>query len=119
CQPTDPNGAAGPNSFIETVNTSLTIYDKTTGTPIPGGGVTSFRDFFEPLGGELSFSDPVVIYNDITQKFFVCILDFNTSNQSRLDVAISKTSNPTLNPSDWNMFRYNVNDGVGSSFDFA
>src|SRR5262249_49375060 len=58
-------------------------------------------------------------YNDMTQRFFIGILDFDLSSNSRLDVAISKSNNPTgLGTADWNFYRFNVNDGVGG-FDFA
>jgi hypothetical protein len=115
CQPPDNNGAVGPNYFVETVNTSLAIYNKTTGA-ILSGYPKSFASFFAPLGGELSFSDPVVAYDEISQKFVVGILDYNTFSQCRLDVAVSDTSDPT---GTWTLKRYDVNDHVGASFDFA
>lgn len=117
--PPDSDGAVGPNSFIAAANLAIGAFDKVTGNPIAGGAVESLGTFFAPLGGVLSLSDPVVVYNEITGKFFVESLDFNTSNQTRLDVAISKTSNPTLNGGDWNFFRYDVNDHTGANFDFA
>src|SRR5262249_34767818 len=116
CSPPDTIGAAGPSSFIETVNTSLRIYQK-NGTPVTS--ITSFASFFSPLGGTLSFSDPVIVYNEFTGRFFIGLLDFNTSSQSRLDVAISKSSNPTtLTTADWNFFRYNLDD-PSAGFDFG
>jgi hypothetical protein len=119
CSPPDTIGAAGPGEYIETVNTSLALYDKSTGALLPGTSITSFGTFFSPLGGALEFSDPIIVYNDITQHFFIGLLDFDFSSNSRLDVAISKTNNPTgLGTADWDFFRFNVNDGVGG-FDFA
>jgi hypothetical protein len=122
--PPDSDGAVGPNSFIEAVNVSLAIYNKTTGGTLPGGSITPFSTFFSSLGTSgVTFSDPIVVYNDVTQRFAVGILDFHVVNNavtdSRLDFAISKTSNPTLSASDWNFFRYNTNDGVGASLDFS
>lgn len=115
-RPPDSDGAVGPNSFIAAVNLALRIFQK-SGTGLTS--LTSFSTFFSPLGGTLSFSDPVVVYNDITQRFFVGMLDFDEVSNMRLDVAMSKSSNPaTLTTADWNFFRYNVNDGVGG-FDFA
>jgi hypothetical protein len=109
--PPDTNGAAGPSSYIESVNTTLAMYDKTTGVRI--AGPTSFGSFFAPLGGELSFSDPVVIYNEVTQRYGIGILDFSGS-ACRLDFAISNTSNPTtLTSANWSFARFNTNDGVG------
>jgi hypothetical protein len=118
--PPDSDGTVGPNSFIAIANNAVGIFDKVTGNPIAGGAVESTNTFFNAgLGGVLNLSDPVVIYNEITGQFFVEELDYNTSNASRLDVAISKGNNPTLSASDWNFFRYDVNDHTGANFDFA
>src|SRR4051812_18637267 len=57
--PPDSDGAVGPSSYIEAVNTALAIYNKSTGLPIAGGGITQFSTFFSSLGGVLSFSDPI------------------------------------------------------------
>jgi hypothetical protein len=117
CQPPDTIGAAGPGRYIETVNTALAMYDKTSGATLVGP--TSFASFFAPLGGELSFSDPTVTYDEIHQRFVIAALDFDTNSQCRLDVAISKSNDPTtLGSADWDFNRYDVNDGVGG-FDFA
>ncbi len=116
CSPPDTIGAAGPNSFIESVNTAMGLYNKTTGAQISRVELGSF--FNTGLGGVLSLSDPVVIYDEQVNQFVLGILDFSFGGQSRLDVAISNTSDPTLSASDWTFRRYNVNDGVGG-FDFA
>jgi hypothetical protein len=116
-QPPDTIGAAGPSSYIETVNTALAIYNKTNGAALVAS--TSFTSFFSSLGGELNFSDPVVTYDEIHQRFVVATLDYDTVSQCRLDLAISRSNNPTtLGSADWDFFRYNVNDGVGG-FDFG
>ena len=108
--PPDSIGAAGPNSYIETVNITLRIYQK-SGTPITP--VTDFGSFFSSLGGIENFSDPVVVYNDITQRFFISILDYaGDFSNCRLDVAISKSPNPTtLTSADWSFSRDNLQDG--------
>src|SRR5262249_25693990 len=98
------------------VNTTLALYDKETGART---AKQEFSEFFAPLGGTLRFSDPVVTYDEIAQKFVVAILDFNTTSQSRLDVAVSDGPDPTLSAGDWTMRRYDVNDHVGAAFDFA
>ncbi len=116
CSPPDTIGAAGPNSYIEAVNTAMGLYNKTTGTQISRVELVNF--FNTGLGGVLSLSDPVVIYDELANKFVLGFLDYDFFANSRLDVAISNTSDPTLNASDWTFRRYNVNDGVGG-FDFA
>jgi hypothetical protein len=128
--PPDPVGAAGPNSFVQAVNEAVALFDKTTGTPLPGTAIKSFADFFGQAGTGLDttgvfFTDPVVVYNDVTDVFGIGVLDFHT-NQSgfatdfRFDFAMSTTSDPrTLTPADWDFFRYDVNDDPYGGVNFA
>jgi hypothetical protein len=116
CQPPDTIAASGPDSVLETVNTTLALYNKETGARTDK---MEFFQFFAPLGGTLRFSDPTVTYDEIAQKFVVAILDYNEVNTVRLDFAVSNDSDPTLSASDWTFRRYNTNDQVGSSFDFS
>jgi hypothetical protein len=112
-RPPDSMGAVGPSTFIEEVNLALAIYDKTTGLPISGGGITPIHNFFASINLPGDFTgDPVVVYNDITGKFGVGGEDFN---HNYFYFGISRTSNPTLNGSDWDFFRYNLNDGGGGA----
>jgi hypothetical protein len=114
-QPPDTNGAVGPNSYIEHINTALAIFNKSTGAY----RVSPVQDetFFAPLGGVLRFSDPVTVYDEIRQRFVTAVLDFDTSSNCRLDVAMSTTSDPaTLTSADWNFFRFDTNDHVGGNF---
>jgi hypothetical protein len=115
-RPPDSMGAVGPSSFIEEINSAVAIYNKTTGVPIGGGGITSLHNFFAPvaLAGDFT-GDPVVAYNDVTGNFGVGAEDFN---HDYFYFAISKTSNPTLNTSDWNFFKYNLFDGTSGGGDY-
>src|SRR5579864_98882 len=122
--PPDSMGAVGPSSFIEPINVSLAIFNKTTGAKL--SPVTSFGSFFSPLDTTgVQFSDPVIVFDEFIGKFAFGTLDFHTDSSgnptdSRFDFAISKTSNPSLSASDWNFFRFNTDDGVGgASFDFS
>ena len=126
--PPDTIGAVGPNSFIEAVNNAVAIYDKTSEMAISGGGITSFRDFFRKPASEfgqfvteldtadVSFTDPVVVYNDVTQQFAIGVLDFNRNasgdkTDSRFDFAISKGSDPrSFSTNDWDFFRFDTDD---------
>jgi hypothetical protein len=127
--PPDSDGAVGPSSFIEGLNQSLAIYDKSTGQPMAGGAITSFKTFFSqqlPFMGALEFSDPVVVYNDVTHMFGIGILDFHVKKvngkefptDSRFDFAISTNDHPTLASANWNMKRYVTNDNP-SGFNFS
>ncbi|MGE5827010.1 MAG: hypothetical protein ACM30G_01415 [Micromonosporaceae bacterium] len=85
--PPDGNGAIGPNSYVETVNTRLAIYSR-TGTQLANAD-------FSALTGNTSGSDPMALWDPDTQRFYYNI--WNTSN-ARMDWGFSKDSNPTSIP---------------------
>ncbi len=103
--PPDTIGAVGPNYYVEEVNTTIAIYNKSTGSLVRSQGMGAF---FNSLGGVQQLSDPFVGYDQIAGKFFTGILDFNNSD-SRIDFAVSNTSDPT---GTWTYHRYDTtNDG--------
>jgi hypothetical protein len=103
-------GAAGPGSFIEAVNSGIEIFNKSTGAAI--AGPRPLNTFFG-LSSVFASLDPLVIYDELAGKFFVSGTEIVNN---KLDVAISKTSNPTtLDSSSWNFFTYTINDGTGAS----
>jgi hypothetical protein len=93
--PPDTNGDVGPTYFIQTVNTSIGIYNKTTGALV---SATTFDSFFggsSPCTNDNN-GDPIVLYDRYAQRWF--ILDFawsGTSNGSFYSIAVSQTSDPT------------------------
>jgi hypothetical protein len=113
CEPPDTIAAAGPTTVVEMINSAIAYYDKDT-------GVRTFKQemnsFFSPLGGVLTLSDPVVVYDELAGKFAVGMLDYNTTNRTRFDFAVSNDADPT---DGWTYARYDMNDHVGGSFDFA
>jgi hypothetical protein len=93
-RPPDTDMAVGPNQVVETVNTSLQIYDKAGNTLF----ADSLNNFFG--SGTDFLSDPRVVYNDATHRFLVVVEEFNAADpgaatQSYLDYAISNSSDPT------------------------
>lgn len=106
----DTTGAVGPSSYVEAVNTAVQIYNKDGTTLAPS---TQFSSFFSSLGNTHNFSNPHVVYNELTQRFFIGVQDYSFSGPriGYFDVAISTSPNPTtLTSSDWNFYRYNGND---------
>ena len=85
--PPDGNGAIGPNSFIETVNVRIAIYQRT------GALIASAN--FSSLTGNGNGSDPMVLWDSDTQRFYYNI--WNTANAT-MDWGFSKDSNPTSIP---------------------
>ena len=52
CLPSDSDGDVGPNHYVNVVNTSIKIFDK-SGNPLNGANGTTFNSFFAPLGSSL------------------------------------------------------------------
>jgi hypothetical protein len=121
--PPDPQGAVGPFSYIETVNLSVAIFDPNTSSVNPT--TDSVDDFFgvvgslpDPNPSDLgnTFTDPVVSFDNQTQRFLVAGMEIDPgpqiepgatgNNSSVFDVAVSKTSNPTtLTTFDWSFYQ--------------
>ncbi|MCU0287451.1 MAG: hypothetical protein MUF15_13790, partial [Acidobacteria bacterium] len=98
--PPDPNGDVGIDHYVQTVNTSIGIFNKSTGALI---SATTFDKFFggtgiigTPCDGDNN-GDPIVLYDQYAQRWF--ILDFawdpSGDDGSYFSIAASKTSNPT------------------------
>jgi hypothetical protein len=112
--PPDTVGAAGPTSYIETVNMTVAIF-----TPKDTGAV-SVRDsvyhFFFVTGGLPSaspnsdFSDTSMLWDDQVQRFIVVNHDVDHNNgASHFDVAVSKSASPaTLTAADWNFYAFDT-----------
>jgi hypothetical protein len=83
--PPDPSGAAGPDHYVQAVNTSWRVYDK-TGTP-----VTNQANLSTVTGGS-NLGDPIVMYDRHAERWFIS--QFQQSPNS-IKVAISQTSDPT------------------------
>ncbi len=127
--PPDTNGAAGPSSFIETVNQALAIYNKSTGALVASADFATFFGSLPALAGG-GFSDPVVVYDDnvpgqlATQGRFIVVDQMVDPNNglSRLDFAVSKSPNPTtLTAADWFFFsidNHEVNGGTNAWADY-
>ena len=97
--PPDTCGDVGINHYVQAVNTSIGIYNKSTGAVI---STTTFDDFFEGPGvqgtpcDEYNNGDPIVLYDQYAQRWI--IFDFawqGTANGSWFSIAASKTSDPT------------------------
>ena len=81
CLPSDSDGDVGPNHYVNVVNTSIKIFDK-SGNPLNGANGTTFNSFFAPLGsstpcgnnqngGNLNRGDPFVFYDQISNRWVV------------------------------------------------
>lgn len=85
--PPDPTGAAGPDHFVQAVNTQYRIYTKTGGNVIGGGPFNLGTLLFGENAG-----DPIVMYDKFAQRWFISQFAESSNN---IYIAISKTADPT------------------------
>lgn len=95
--PPDTNGDVGPNQYVQVVNTSIKVYDK-TGSPL--AGPVSLGNLF----GNLDFpctennGDPIVLYDHLADRWLISQfgVDFPSFNPPYFEcIAISQTSDPS------------------------
>lgn len=99
CLPPDTNGDVGPNHYIESVNSSIQIYNKSGATLV---SATTYNSFFSalgastPCGNNQNDGDGVVFYDHIADRWVVTDFAFpafpGTSFYECLGV--SKTADP-------------------------
>ena len=118
--PPDTQGAAGPNSYVETVNQVLAIY------PSKGSAANAVTDTFSDfwytqgnlprLDSNSSLGDSTVVYDSQIQRFIVGDEDTDESGAvSYFDIAVSTSSNPaTLTSADWKFFQINTGENDGT-----
>jgi len=88
--PPDPNGDVGPNHYFQTINTQYQIFDKAGNSLY---GPADIRNFWGITEG---VSDPVVLYDDNADRWFVEIFTTtpNPGGPFNIKFAISQTGNP-------------------------
>jgi uncharacterized repeat protein (TIGR01451 family) len=118
--PPDTNGAAGPTSYVETVNQTVALYSpKATGA---SATTASLSNFWFTTGGLAhadsgsGLSDPIVTYNDQIGRFIIGDQDVNfKTHLSTFDIAVSRSSSPsTLTTADWSFYQVTTTE---SGFD--
>lgn len=70
--PPDTNGAVGPTQYVQWVNASFVILDKTTGQPVSGGGPFLGNTLWSGFGGSCQTNndgDPIVMYDQKANRW--------------------------------------------------
>jgi len=114
--PPDTTGAIGPQSFVEAVNSRIDVYSR-TGTHLGGN---TFTDALGPCesgvsGGLCEYSDPQVLYDLGTNRFYYEDLNADLSgNRNVFKFGFSKSSAPTtFDQTQW--CNYTIDFGYGTS----
>src|SRR5256885_2204186 len=101
----DTDGAIGPTSYIEITNLKIGIYTKP-------GTLTASANLSTLTGhSQFSLSDPMILWDPDTQRFFYNVWDVG---QSTMAWGFSKDDNPTTIPGSFcnytNSFGYTTNE---------
>ncbi len=90
--PPDDNGTAGPNHYMQTVNTSYAIFSK-TGTIL--AGPTNMNLLFGSVpGANCNDGDPIILYDEMADRWLAAEFSLCGSTD-RMLVAVSTTNDPT------------------------
>ena len=84
CLPPDTNAAVGNNFVVETVNSQMRVFDKTT-------GVVMLDEPLSTCFGAFSGGDPYVVYDDNANRWYVSAFD---DTDTGLFLAVSADGNP-------------------------
>jgi hypothetical protein len=120
--PPDANGAIGPRHFMEFINGTVAVYNKTNGQSIQRKtNVKFWSDAGLIISPDSSVSDPRVIYDPTVQRWFASQVDFNangadpTASANDFLLAVSATDNPA---GSWHGFQFQSDPDFGNFADF-
>ncbi len=102
--PPDCNGAAGPNHYMQTINSVYAIYSK-TGALVAGPSNLNLL-FGSVTGATCNDGDPVVLYDEQADRWLVVEFSICGSNDYML-FAVSQTNDPT---GAWHRYSFDVDD---------
>lgn len=118
--PPDSNGTIGPQYFVEFINGEFACFDRTDLSSVFRISDAIFwGDAGVNLTSSQGISDPRVIYDPLTQRWFASMVDFDanasdpTTEANDFLLAFSDTSDPT---GDWTGFKIRADP---THFDFA
>jgi len=102
--PPDANGTAGPNHYMQTINSVYAIYSK-TGALL--AGPTNLNLLFGSVtGATCNDGDPIVLYDEQADRWLVVEFSVCGSNDYML-FAVSQTNDPT---GAWHRYSFDVDD---------
>ena len=102
CLPPDTDGDVGPNHYIQSVNSSIKIFDK-SGNALNGTNGTTYNSFFSALGGgnpcgnNQNRGDGIVFYDHMADRWVVSDFAFGAfpgAGPFMQCIGVSRTSDP-------------------------
>ncbi len=102
--PSDANGDVDSNYYVQAVNSTFSVYDK-TGT-LKAGPIALNNLFTGLPGGNYNDGDPVVLYDEIAKRWLITEMSKSGDNDY-LMFAVSQTENPL---GAWYSYSFDVDD---------
>ena len=106
--PADANGAIGPAHYVELINGRFSVYDRTNGRRVRTmTDLIFWKNAGLTLPTRFAVTDPRVIFDPDTQRWFASMVDFDASTTqllaNRFLLAVTDTSDPTKT---WRAFAF-------------
>jgi hypothetical protein len=101
--PSDSTGSVGSTRFVELINSSFALYDKTNDTPINTGSLNTLA------GGSGTVFDPQIMWDAQTNRFYYAMVLVVNSTTNLVATGFSKTASPNNGSTDF--CHYTVNFG--------
>jgi uncharacterized repeat protein (TIGR01451 family) len=117
--PPDTVGDVGPTHYIQSVNSSVAIYTKSTGVQAAAFSLDSFFSLgsYGNLCDTDNFGDPVILYDSFEDRWVISDFAFQLSGNEVVNppgafecIAVSKTGDPVAGG--WNFYFLNFTDGL-------
>ncbi len=119
--PPDTNGDVGPTYYIQTINTSIGVYQKSDGTRVAAFTFNTLmsQGHFGNLCDTNNFGDPVVLYDTFEDRWIITDFAFTLDGSGNVInppgnfqcFAVSKTGDPVSGG--WNFYSINTTGGLG------
>lgn len=120
--PPDANGAIGPGFFMEFINGTVAVYNKTNGLSVQRKSDLEFwTDAGLIIAANTATTDPRVIYDPTVQRWFAVQVDFNATASdptlvaNKFLFAVTTTADPTTG---WIGFKFQADPSTGNFADF-
>jgi len=112
CQPPDSQGDVGPNHYVNAVNSSIKIFDK-SGNPLNGLNGVTFNTFFSaltstPCGQSANDGDPFIFYDHQADRWVISDFAFPSFPGTSFwqCVGVSASPDPVAGP--WNLYAIQI-----------
>jgi hypothetical protein len=96
CAPPDTNGEVGATQFVQMVNEGYQVFNKSTGASVLGpASISSLWSGFGGVCQSSGFGDPVVLYDQLANRWVITQFAGSGSTATDECVAVSTTSDAT------------------------